>query len=256
MMTILEVFYKDIPAIVFEPLAVLGWCGLVLALISFRKERSVLYLTVTFSLVFMILWRMVIQIISARYAQILIFPMTAAAAFFIFQLEHLRRIFPAVPEKYVKCLPVCILGILTVVCILKNLNYNTYTPVMDISRLVREDRVPGKAVIYTMDLDRLRQIEYYSGKEVHHLKPFPKNYDRVLTPALCRQIMAQAAENDAAETVYIFAVSAGKKAPIAAKEVGMSDAAWRLFAEKPFNRKGKRVFRVYKCSLKNPAVSQ
>ena len=124
MKNMLEVFFKDIPSIVFEPIAICGWLGLFIALLIYRKERTVFYRTVIFSLAFMIIWRMAIQIISSRYAEILIFPMTIAAAFFIFQLENIRKILPQFPEKYVKYLPLGILIILTVICIGKNLSYN------------------------------------------------------------------------------------------------------------------------------------
>lgn len=246
MITMLEVFFKDIPSIVFEPIAVFGWAGLIAALYLYRKERSTLYLTMIFSLAFMILWRCAIQIVSSRYAEILIFPMIAAAAFFIFQLENIRKIFPVIPEKHVKYLPVAIVAILTVICIIKNLNYNSYTPVMDAAQLVKEDKAPGKRVIYTMDTDRARQIEYYSGEKVCFLNPFPEDYSNKLTPELCRKIIAEATAKESAETVYIFVKTSARSPVVTAGELGVKESAWQLLTEKYFNSKKKNVLRVYK----------
>jgi hypothetical protein len=246
MITMLEVFFKDIPSIVFEPIAVFGWAGLLTALYLYRKERSTLYLTVIFSLAFMILWRCAIQIVSSRYAEILIFPMTVAAAFFIFQLENIRKIFPALPEKYIKYLPLCLVAILTVICIIKNLNYNSYTPIMDAVQVVKEDKSTGKLVIYAMEKDRARQIEYYSGEKVCVLKPFPEDYSNKLTPELCRKIIAEATAKKSAETVYIFVTTSAQSPIVTAGELGLKDASWQLITEQYFNGKKKKALRVYK----------
>ena len=250
MKNMLEVFFKDIPSIVFEPIAICGWLGLFIALLIYRKERTVFYRTVIFSLAFMIIWRMAIQIISSRYAEILIFPMTIAAAFFIFQLENIRKILPQFPEKYVKYLPLGILIILTVICIGKNLSYNTYTPFMDVCGMIKADKTPGKRVLYVMDYDRSRQVEYYTGEKVHFLKPFPLDYDSVLTPEWCRKVIKQSAAEDGADIVYIFAVASRKEPVLTAGEIGVKDSAWELFAEKPLTRKKKKFFRVYRHFLR------
>ncbi|MBO7328859.1 MAG: hypothetical protein J6W00_08830 [Lentisphaeria bacterium] len=249
MITMLEVFFKDIPSIVFEPIAICGWLGLFIAFILYRKKCSVFYLTVIFSLAFMILWRVAIQIVSSRYAEILISPMTIAAAFFIFQLENIRKIMPQFPEKYVKYLPLGILIILIVICIGKNLSYNTYTSLMDVCGMVKADKTPGKRVLYVMNSDRVRQIEYYSGEKVRWLTAFTKAHPQILTPDLCREIIAQAAAENSAEIVYIFAVASGKEPVITAKEIGVKDSSWELFTEKPLDRKSKKLMRVYRCDL-------
>ena len=246
MITMLEVFFKDIPSIVFEVIAIFGWAGLLTALYLYRKERSTLYLTIIFSLAFMILWRCAIQIVSSRYAEILIFPMTVAAAFFIFQLENIRKIFPALPEKYIKYLPWGIVIILTAICIGKNLNYNPYTPIMDAADIVKEDKTPGKRIIYAMEKDRARQIEYYSGEKVCLLKPFPEDYDNILTPELCRRIINEAREKESAQTVYIFVTTPAKSPVITAGELDLKDDSWQLITEQFFNRKKKNALRVYR----------
>lgn len=246
MINVLEIFFKDIPSIVFEPIIIFGWAGLLTALYLYRKERSTLYLTVIFSLAFMILWRCAIQIISSRYAEILIFPMTIAAAFFIFQLENIRKIFPALPEKYIKYLPWGIVIILTAICIGKNLNYNSYTPIMDAVQVVKEDKSTGKLVIYTMAGDRAKQIEYYSGEKVCSLKPLPEDNSDILTPELCRKIIEEATAKESAETVYIFVTTSTKSPVITASELGLKDASWQLITEQYFNSKKKKALRVYK----------
>ena len=247
MSAMFSVFFKDIPSIVFVPIAICGWAGLFSALFLYRKERTTLYLTIIFSLAFMIVWRMAIQIVSSRYAEILIFPMTVASAFFIFQLENIRKILPQFPEKFVKYLPFFMLLILTVICIGKNLRYDALTPAMDAGEMVRMDKKTGKYVIYTMDLDRLRQIEYYTGESIRKFESFSPGDYQGLNLEWCRKILAQALSEDAAGTVYIFNIASGKDPVITAEEVGVK--SWKLFTEKPLYRRGKKLMRVYRCDL-------
>ena len=68
------VFFRLIPRILFEPVAVAAVLGIITALIYSWKKRNNLFWFVACSVVFMIGWRLVIHIISSRYASILIYP--------------------------------------------------------------------------------------------------------------------------------------------------------------------------------------
>ena len=242
----INVFFKDIPSIVFEPIAVLGWLGLITAFFIYRKKCSALFLTVIFALAFMILWRCAIQIVSSRYAEIMIFPMTVAAAFFIFQTGNIRKVFPKFPEKYVRFIPLALVSVLTVICIAKILNYNTCSPVIEAAYTVKADQTPGKRILYTLDSDRRNQIEYYTGEPVVFIKDLPEDQG-----AACRQIIAKAVAEDF-QTVYIFAISRTETPPITAEEAGATDSSWQLIAENYLNSKKKKALRVYRYST--PAI--
>ena len=236
----LNVFFKDIPSIVFEPVAIFGWAGLLTALYLCRKERTTFYWTVIFSLAFMILWRCAIQIVSSRYAEILIFPMTAAAAYFIFQLENIRKFFPKLPEKYAKFLPYAVLIILALICVGKDLSYNRYHPFMEASGIVKADNLSGKRVIYTLEKSRDRQITYYSGCEVRSME-----YAGDQISDACRAILDEA-RSQSYQTVYIFIPSAAAAPDITAESVGADTQSWSIITEKYFNRKKKKILRVYR----------
>ena len=101
----LKILLQSIPGILFEPIAVGAVLGLITAAILLWKKRPVLYWVVAFSLLFMLGWRLAIQIISGRYASILIFPAIIATAYFIFKMEVLTRFIPKFPEWLRKYLP-------------------------------------------------------------------------------------------------------------------------------------------------------
>lgn len=245
MKNMLYIFFKGIPSVVFEPVAVVGVLGLLLAFLLFRKKNTVLFWTVLFSLAFMVLWRVAIQIVSSRYAAILIFPMTVAAAFFVFQTEQIRKLFPAFPEKYVKFLPAALLLFLTLFAVGNNLNYDTSSPMMDTAQLLKADRGAGEPIILTTNPDRRKQIEYYTGVKADRLRPLPQNYSGVLTPELIRRFFAQASPK-AGQALYIFTISLAKTPVVTAAEAGVKESEWTLFSEKYMNRKKKRSLRVYR----------
>lgn len=245
MKNMLYIFFKGIPSVVFEPIAVVGVLGLLLAFLLFRKKNTVLFWTVLFSLLFMVLWRVAIQIVSSRYAAILIFPMTVAAAFFIFQTAQIRKLFPAFPEKYVKFLPAVLLLFLTLFAVGNNLNYDTSSPMIDTAQLLKADRSAGDPLIFSVNPDRCKQIEYYTGVKAEKLDPKLKRYYGPLTPELSRSILEKTAPK-AGQALYIFTISPAKTPVVTAAEAGVKESEWTLFSEKYMNRRKKRSLRVYR----------
>ena len=242
MSAMFSVFFKDIPSIIFEPLAVIGVLGLIIALIIYRKERSVFYWTVIFALIFMIAWRVAIQIVSSRYAEILIFPATAAAAFFIFKLESLRKIFPALPEKFVRFLPCLCIAVLTIVSIGKNLKYDRSTTVIDTANAVKTDMTSDSGV-YVIHPDWRWKVEYYLGRKVDFVKSEPADSNS----ASCQQIIADALKKSY-RTVYIFVPAGVREPEISAADAGVDPSAWSISAQSYFNAKKSKIMRVYKYS--------
>ena len=241
----LNVFFRKIPSIVFEPVALVGLLGLILAFLLFRRKNTVLFWTVFIFLIFMAFWRVAIQIVSSRYAAILIFPMTLAAVFFVFQSEQIRKVLPAFPEKYAKFLPAALLAILTLISVGNNLNFDSSSSVMETAQLLKADRISGESLIFSLNPDRCKQIEYYTGLKTVKLDPKLKRFYDSLTPELCRRILELTAPQKG-DALYIFAISPTKAPVLTAAETGVEESSWKLFSEKYMNRKKKRVLRVYR----------
>ena len=160
-----------------------------------------------------------------------------------FQLKNILIFIPKIPQKLIQYLPLCLVVILTVICIVKNLNYKSYTPIIDAARIVRNDPHPGKRVIYTMS--RSTQIEYYTKEKVYMPLTDLENGSNDLTPELCLEIIKQEAANSAS-TIYIFSTATAKSPVITAGDLGIKNDSWKLLTTQYFNRKKKKVLRVYK----------
>lgn len=157
----LQIVFQSIPSILFEPVAVGAALGLVTAAVCFWKSKPVLYWVIALSLIFMLGWRLVIQIISGRYASILIFPAAIATAYFIFKMEELTRFIPKFPEWLRKWLPyLTVIGI-AIGGLAQLLHYNPYADrILKIAELIKTDANKfGKGHIFTVDP---RRMGYYS----------------------------------------------------------------------------------------------
>lgn len=53
----IEILLKTIPKGIFEPIAVFGFAGLLLAVVQYRKKHDILYWLLLFSVLFMVFWR-------------------------------------------------------------------------------------------------------------------------------------------------------------------------------------------------------
>ena len=239
----LEVFCKDMPSIIFEPIFVMGIAGGLLALVLYRKERSVLYWFIACSLGFMIVWRVAMQIISERYAEILIFPMVIATVYFIFQTGNIWRILPALPEKYTRYLPICCMTVLVLVCVGKNLRFDGSMPITETTTALKAE-LPEDALVYLADSSLRWQIEYFLGKEVKYV-PWQEG-DTVVSR--CRMIIDEA-ENLSAGSVYIFVAQRSKDALISAEDMQVNAADWQMVCEGFFNKKHTKSMRVYKYTI-------
>ena len=118
MKAVLEVFFQKIPSIIFEPVAICGLIGLILALVTFRKEwKGKFYLFFCISLLFMFFWRLAIQIMSSRYGLILMIPFTIATSFLFFKMEYFCSLIPKFPEKFLRYVPYFCLSIMVIICL-------------------------------------------------------------------------------------------------------------------------------------------
>ena len=158
----LKILLHSIPGILFEPIAVGAVLGLITAAILLWKKRPVLYWVVAFSLLFMLGWRLAIQIISGRYAAILIFPATIATAYFIFKMDWLAGFIPKFPEWLRKWLPyLTVIGI-AIGGVGQLCHYNAYADrILKVAELIKSDAKQYKSscILTTED----RRLRYYTG---------------------------------------------------------------------------------------------
>lgn len=166
MSNILSVLFKRIPGILFESVAVAAALGLIIAAVMCWKRRTLLYWLLAFSCLFMLGWRMGIQIISQRYASALIFPAVIASAYFCFQTESLVKYIPKFPEKWCRFVPYVFILILGISSIVKVFHFNHYGDyVIRASELIRNDlQKLGGGEPFLLSTDSAAdRLSYYTG---------------------------------------------------------------------------------------------
>lgn len=246
----IETLFQKIPKMLFEPLfalAVLGWLA---ALAASWNKRSALYWMTALSLLFMLAWRAVIGIISARYAAILIYPAVVGAAYFCFALEDAARRVPKLPAKFRHAIPFLALAVLTLVCFGKIVHYNPYEDhIRSSCALVKHDGAAfKKALIVSPREDR--RYRYYSGLETVTLRRLgvPKGKSGA---AAVRYLLQRYA--GPADALYFFFDEPAAQEPLTPAALEQPPEQWSLLAQKYHNRKKKQQLRVYRW-LRNPAA--
>lgn len=170
-----SLIFCDIFGILFEPIAVCALLGMIWAAVMYWKSKTPLYWFFGISLLFMLGWRLGIQIVSSRYASILIYPAIMASAYFCFQTELLVKYIPRFPKKWHKLIPYCCVIALCVASICQSLHYNPYADYMiRIGSLIRNDvKKTNLYAPYVMTIEtETRRLSYYSGYPVEGVADF------------------------------------------------------------------------------------
>lgn len=242
----LKVLLQSIPSILFEPIAVGGVLGLVTAAVLFWRKKTAWYWSVAFALLFMISWRLAIQIISGRYASILIFPATIATAYFAYKMDWLAGFIPKFPEWLRKSLPyLTVIGI-AIGGIGQLLHYNPYADrILKISELIKADAKQYKSTCILTHEER--RLQYYTGLPV---KPIAG--DKINDDHFMKQIVLKKAPEEPAEVVYVvFPVSVNRVVEDYLCEVpAFIRKELVLLGEFYHNRKKRRVSRIYRYNMK------
>ena len=245
----LKILFQSIPSILFEPIAAGGGLGLATAAVLFWRKKTAWYWSVAFALLFMISWRVAIQIVSSRYASILVFPATIATAYFAFKMDWLAGFIPKFPEWLRKSLPyLTVIGI-AIGGIGQLLHYNPYADrILKVAELVKADaQSSGKCCIVAQDS---RRLHYYSGLPTepiisHHTREY--SYWQKVSKAL------QNGFKENPDTVYIVVPEFSKDPQLFSRD-GMPEIIRKetvFLKEFYHSRKKKRVTRVYRCNWKN-----
>lgn len=245
----LQILFQSIPSILFEPVAVGAALGLVTAAVCFGKNKSALYWAVAFSLIFMLSWRLAIQIASSRYASILVFPATIATAYFAFKMDWIAAYIPKFPVLLRKYLPyLTVIGI-AIGGVAQLLHYNPYADrFIKIAELIKADAKQfDKVHILTVDP---RRTLYYTGFPVTAIAS-----DGVTPDEYCKSLADTMLKGGGqyADMFYVIISESAKDLP------GRCFSAVPDFIRKEFifwrefyhNRKKRRVTRVYRYNWKN-----
>lgn len=244
----LKILLQSIPGILFEPIAVGAVLGLITAAIFLWKKRPVLYWVVAFSLLFMLGWRLAIQIISGRYASILIFPAIIATAYFIFKMEMLTAYIPKFPEWLRKWLPyLTVIGI-AIGGVGQLCHYNAYADrILKIAELIKSDAKQYKSSCILTSEDR--RLRYYTGlpaNSIYMTNVSPNSLQKEIAAVLKK------GPDQPAEICYIV-LPMSSKLPVDHYFQQVPEHIRKelvLLGEFYHNRKKRRMTRVYRYDIK------
>ena len=199
-----EVFFKLIPQILFEPIAVGAVLGLFTALIFFWKKHGNFYWIVTVSIVFMLGWRLAIQIISTRYASILIYPAIIFCVYFCFKLEDLCKLIPKFPERLRRMVPWLFLIGLSIASLVKTLHYNPYENyIRSNCSTAKQDAAKFARPLALADPREVRRYHYYSGVKTLEAPALDFPGDTV-NPAVIKSFLTRYSPQ--CDVLYLFIV--------------------------------------------------
>lgn len=246
-----SILFQGISGVLFEPIAVCAVLGLVTAAVMYWKRHTSLYWLIGLSIIFMISWRLVIQIISSRYATILIYPAVIATAFFCFQTEWLVKYIPKFPVRWCRFVSYIFLIGLCLASAGKTLRFNPYADyVIRAAELIKKDAA-GRSHPHVLTIDQdVRRYSFYTG--------FPSSsisYSGCSIEEYLNQIGRSMREgvSDQAEDVYVVLFESLKHPDgyYLQKVPGHIKQKLICLGEFYHNRKKKRASRVYRYSLKD-----
>lgn len=168
----IDVLIKLIPQAVFEPIAVIGLAGLILAAVVYWKRHGILYFPVLIALCLMVFWRVFAHIGSSRYAAILIYPCVIGGAYLIFRTGGFfrrtlfcQKYFPVFLNRHLSTL---LLMAFLIASVGRCLHYNPYGDYMiRLAETLAEDA--GKYDNVCILSAGKTRLAYYSGLPVTDL---------------------------------------------------------------------------------------
>ena len=239
-----EVFFKLIPQILFEPIAVGALLGLFTALIFFWKKHGIFYWIVTVSIIFMLGWRLAIQIVSTRYASILIYPAVIFCVYFCFKLEDLCKLIPKFPERLRRMVPWLFLIGLSIASLVKTLHYNPYENyIRSNCSAAKQDAAQFARPLALADPREVRRYHYYSGVKTLEAPALDFPGDTV-NPAVIKSFLTRYSPQ--CDVLYLFIVELSSNEPLTGAALGIPPENWKLLSCHYQNRRKKKQLRLYR----------
>lgn len=238
----MKTIFLQIPRILFEPLAIFALFGIATALYLGWKKRDALWNFISLALLFMILWRSAISLISSRYASVLLYPTILFAVYFLYRLPALSNRISSFPQRFRPHIPLCLLVILIIACLGKSLHYNPYRYVLSCSALVAADAVNySRPWLLTEKSGRISQYEYYAripGIERDLRKDGRIDYSKII--AVLEEYKLQK------DVIYLCLNEPADAPAISAEELHLPKKNWQFLGAEYHNRRRKKVTRVYR----------
>ena len=239
-----EVFFKLIPQILFEPIAVGALLGLFTALFFFWKKHGKFYWIVTVSIVFMLGWRLAIQIVSTRYASLLIYPAVIFCVYFCFKLEDLCKLIPKFPERLRRMVPWLFLIGLSIASLVKTLHYNPYENyIRSNCSTAKQDAAKFARPLALADPREVRRYHYYSGVKTLEAPALDFPGDTV-NPAVIKSFLTRYSPQ--CDVLYLFIVELSSNEPLTGAALGIPPESWKLLSCHYQNRRKKKQLRLYR----------
>ncbi len=243
----LEVIFNKFPDILFIPIAIGAVLGVLVGAVMGWRRRSAWYLSLVLALFVMVSWRVAIQILSGRYAAVLIFPAVIFTAYFIVKSDFLAGFIPKFPECIRKHLPMLFVIGLVIGSIGQLLHFNPYADhVIKTAALIREDakKFPDSQILAT-DYWRL---SFYSGLPVHVINSISVTEEEYL--AEIGNALKQSSMFSGGVYYAVFPVSLKHSPQYYLSEVPeFIRNEMTLLGEFYHNRKKRRGTRVYRYDL-------
>ncbi len=237
----MNVIFKQIPQILFEPVAIGACLGILTAMIAGWRKRSVRYWMILFAILFMIGWRVAIQTASARYSAVLICPAVILTVYFCFRLEFICRCFVKSPRMYRLCrfIPYLVITGLVFGCIIKIMRFDAYSGyVAEACRVYLADRSPDLPdYIYCVDGMENTRISYYSKLDSG------KNVESVMRDFLRSRLKEL---RNIAGVHYFYAFHKKGQPYYTAENLELSGGEWRRLGSFYTSKRRNKEFVLYK----------
>ncbi|MDD2403321.1 MAG: hypothetical protein PHI56_02135 [Victivallaceae bacterium] len=153
--------------VLYEPLSVTVLIAMVLALYLNRKKRDRLFWVISVSIVFMVSWRMWINIISSRYGSILIYPTIILVVYLFYRITEIFKKIPylcLIPPKYYPWISRGLMVGMLISCIVKDLRFNHYADFIPKSgKIVQTDAVDYHFPVIFNFAGESSRMSYYTG---------------------------------------------------------------------------------------------
>lgn len=247
----LKIFLQEIPGILFEAIAVAAVIGILLAAVFYAKRPfGKFYWLIAGMLIYMLIWRILIQIISSRYAEILLFPAVIASVYACFKVPEMigPYIKKYIPLKIWRFMPYALVAGLSIACFCKAVHTNPYDMIGTTAKIIQQDRadIPPEKIMILSE-ERSIQLQYYTKLPTRKSPPIMQQDG---TPDAKKIYAVIRKYRKGREILYFVNQEKANRPPILLKKNNKNDPRWEFLGQQYIDRRRKKMLRVYRYSVK------
>lgn len=250
MSEMLKIFLQTIPSILFEAIAVAGLIGVLLAAVFYAKRPfGKFYWLISGMIIYMLIWRILIQIISSRYAEILLYPAVIASVYACFKVPEMIEPFikKYIPQKIWRLLPLALVGGLCIACFCKVMRINPYDPIVSAAKIIRQDQTSMQTdKVLILSEARSIQLRYYTKLPA---KKCPVLFRSDNSPDEKKIRGCIWTNRHGKDFIYIAHIEKANQPPIQLKVKKNPDPRWKFLGQEYIDRRQKKVLRVYRYTV-------